>query len=154
MRSSGIYFLAAGLTCILIISFSCTTGMCFEETNAFLETSFYLESTGKLKAPDSLTLTGLGKDTARYNKAAGIQPALIPLNASAENCTYIIRINGVSDTISFLYTSWLHLISKECGYTYYHYLDTAYSTRNVIDTILIKQRNVTTLNDQNIFIYY
>jgi predicted nucleic-acid-binding Zn-ribbon protein len=154
MRSFRIYVSAAVLICVLIITFSCTPGMCFEETNAFLEASFYLESTGKAKAPDSLTLIGLGKDTARYNKVGGIQPALIPLNTSAENCSFMIKINGVSDTISFLYNSWLHMISKECGYTYYHSLDTVYSTRNIIDTILIKQKTITNLNDQNIQIYY
>jgi hypothetical protein len=154
MRSLSINILVAGLTGILLFSASCTPGSCFEETNAYLKTFFYLESTGKQKAPDSLTLYGLGKDTTRYMKATGIQPALIPLNASAENCTFIIRINGVTDTISFLYTSYPHLISKECGYTFYHSLDSVYTTKNIIDTILLKERSVTTLNVQNILIYY
>ena len=154
MRSFRINILFALLTGLLLISASCTPGSCFEETNAYLKAAFYLESTGKLKAPDSLTLYGIGKDTARYRKASGIQPALIPLNVSAENCVFIIRINGVNDTISFQYTSFLHLISKECGYTYYHSLDTVYCTKNIIDTILIKNSTVTTLNEQNIFIYY
>jgi predicted nucleic-acid-binding Zn-ribbon protein len=138
----------------LILSVSCTPGSCFEETNAYLKASFYLDSTGKLKAPDSLTLYGIGRDTARYKKASGIQPALIPLNASAEKCGFIIRINGVSDTLSFWYTSYPHLISKECGYTFYYKLDSVYTTRNIIDTILIEQRTVAILNEPNILIYY
>ena len=113
----------------LLMIVSCTPGSCFEETNAYLKASFH--STGKLKAPDSLTLNGLGKDTARYKKAVKVQPALIPLNPSEENCGFVIRINGITDTISFQYTTFVHLISKECGYTYYHYLDTVYSTRNI-----------------------
>jgi len=154
MRSLSINILVAGLTGMLLFTASCTPGSCFEETNSYVEASFYLESTGKLKAPDSLTLYGIGKDTARYKKARGVQPALIPLNASTEDCIFIIRINGVNDTMSFRYTSFPHLISKECGFTYYHSLDTVFSTKNIIDTILIRNHTVTTLNDQNLFIYY
>jgi predicted nucleic-acid-binding Zn-ribbon protein len=154
MRSFIINILSAGATFILLVLVSCTPQMCFEETNAYLKASFYLETTGKLQAPDSLTLIGAGMDTARYKKAARVQPALIPLNASAGDCVFLMKINGITDTISFQYTSYPHPISKECGYTFYHSLDSVFSTKNIIDTILIKQRTITTLNEQNILIYY
>lgn len=140
--------------CALFLSVTCVPGSCFEETNAYLKASFYMETTGKLVAPDSLTLYGIGKDSAIYKKASGIKQALIPLNISADECGFVIRINGINDTISFQYSSFPHLISKECGYTFYHILDSIHVTRNIIDTILIKERNVTTLNEPNIFIYY
>ncbi len=142
------------ILCVLALSVACTPGSCFEETNAFLKASFYLNSTGKPLAPDSLTLYGIGKDTARYKKTQGVKSALIPLDASARRCGFVIRINGVNDTISFAYSTFVHLISKECGYTYYHGLDSVVSTRNIIDTIQIKLRTITTLDAPNIFIYY
>ena len=140
--------------CALIMSVSCTPGSCFEETNAYLKASFYLQTTGKLAAPDTLTLILIGKDTARYNKALKVQPALFPLNPSEDNCGFLIRINGVTDTISFMYSTYTHLISKECGYTYYHHLDSVSTTKNIIDKIEIKQNTVTNLDGPNIFIYY
>ena len=138
----------------LFLSVSCTPGSCFEETNADLKASFYIDSTGKLTAPDSLTLYGLGIDSMKYKKASGVQPALIPLDASTANSTFVIRINGVHDTITFLYSTYVHLISKECGYTYFHNLDSVHSTRHIIDTIHIMLRSITTFNEPNISIYY
>jgi len=138
----------------ILLSFSCTPGACLEETDASVKASFYLESSGKLTAPDSITLFGIGSDSLRYKKALRIQPASIPLNAAVDKVGFVLRINGISDTINFLYSSYPHLISKECGYTYYHDLDSVYATRHIIDTILIKVKSVTTLNEPNIYIYY
>lgn len=147
--------LIAGISALII---SCAPEACFEETNAYLKASFYSysNSTIKLVAPDSLTLIGQGQTTKIYDKAGDVQPALLPLNASAVSCTYIIRINGLNDTIQFLYSSFPHLISKECGYTFYHTLDSypcAY-TQNNIDTILIINHAITTANEENIRIFY
>ena len=140
--------------CTLVLSVACAPGSCFEETNAYLKASFYLNSSGKATPPDSLTLYGIGKDSAIYKKTLRVQNALIPLDPSSRRCKFAIRINGVEDTISFSYSSFVHLISKECGYTYYHSLDSVLSTRHIIDTIQVKFRTITTLNEPNIFIYY
>jgi hypothetical protein len=131
---------------------SCAPSACFEETNSYLKASFY--SNENQLAPDSLSVSGLGQTTKIYDKARKIQPALLPLNASAGSCTFVIRINGVNDTIQFLYSSYPHLISKECGYTFYHTLDSHAFTKNNIDTILIINRSVTTANEENIRIFY
>ena len=138
----------------LLLTVSCTPGSCFEETNAYVKASFHLYSNRKMTAPDSLTLYGIGNDSVRYKKALRVQPAFIPLNASEEKCRFVIRINGITDTISFSYSTFVHLISKECGYTYYHNLDSVNSTLHNIDSIHINQRIVTNLNGTNITIYY
>jgi len=133
----------------------CTPEACFEETNAFLKASLYDNETQKVRPPDSLTLYGTGMETNKlYNKTRSVQPALFPLNSSAGECTFIIRINGITDTVSFRYTSYPHLISKECGYTFYHTLDTFFYTKNTIDYIYRNNNSITTLNEENIRIYY
>mgnify|MGYP001590654895 CR=1 FL=1 len=139
-----------GISALMI---SCAPEACFEETNAYLKASFYISNEEQV-APDSLTVFGLGQTTKIYNKAGNVQPALLPLNASAGSCIYIIRINGLNDTIQFLYSSYPHLISKECGYTFYHILDLPVYTQNNIDTILIINRSITTANEENIRIFY
>lgn len=134
---------------------SCVAGSCFEETESYVKASFYNDETGKLTPPDTLTLSGLNNDSLIYNRATGVQPALIPLNASTESCSFIIEINGVYDTIGFRYDSYPHLISKECGYTFYHHLDTAlYYSKNLIKKINTTNSTVTNLNVENIRIYY
>ena len=133
---------------------SCSPESCFEETESFLKASFY--NNGNLKAPDSLTVYGLNMETNKlYNKAGKVQPALFPLNSATNKCVFIIKINGITDTVEFRYSSYPHLVSKECGYTFYHNLDTdRIFTKNAILNINISKRNITTINEENIRIYY
>jgi hypothetical protein len=141
---------------VLIISISsCSPDACFEETNSFLKASLYLDQTKKLKAPDSLTLYGMNTSGGKiYDRASKIQPALFPLNPSSDTSTFVIRINGVADTIMFVYRSYPHLISKECGYTFFHDLDTLFYSKNIIDYIYRGSNRITTKNEENIRIFY
>jgi hypothetical protein len=134
---------------------SCSPEACFEETSSFLKATFYSNTTKEKAAPDSLTLFGMDMQTNKiYNKTVKVQPAQFPLNASADNCTFVIRINGIPDTIQFFYSSFPHLISKECGYTFYHTLDTFFYSKNTIDYIYRSSNKITTLNEENIRIFY
>ena len=149
------YFLPVVILAFFAALFvSCTPAACFEETNAFLKASLYLDSSKEKVAPDSLSLSGLGQPSKIYNRAAGVQPALFPLNASSSSSTFIITINGVYDTIEFHYSGFPHLISKECGYSVFHTLESHTYSQNNIDTILIINPNITTVNEENIRIFY
>jgi len=134
---------------------SCTPGSCFEETNAYVKATFILENTGKVAAPDSISLYGIGMDARTiYKKSRNVSPALIPLDASSEQCGFVIKINGVNDTISFTYSTYLHMLSKECGYTYWHTIETPVYTTNIIDKIAVNKNTITSLSEENIRIYY
>jgi hypothetical protein len=122
---------------------------------SYIKASFYDNATTKLLAPDSLTLYGLNNDSMIYNKSISVQPALIPLNSSTDSCTFVIQINGVNDTIVFKYSSYPHLISKECGYTFYHHIDTVRNyTKHLIKDIYTANSTITNLNVENIRIFY
>jgi hypothetical protein len=143
--------------CLILFLGSCTQGSCFEETESYLKASFFVKTTRT--APDSLTLYGLNNDSIIYAKSTNVQPALIPLNASNDSCIFVVIINGVTDTIEFKYSSSPHLISKECGYTFYHYLDTELNnpktrTYHAIKKISVSNKTITNLNVENIRIYY
>jgi hypothetical protein len=144
------------LSLLLTGFLSCTPLKCLDETEAYLKISFFKVSTEKLQAPDSLTVYGLNKASEKiYNKSTGVLQAHLPLNNSAEFSEFIIRINGISDTVKFIYSSFPHLISKECGYSFYHTLDTTriYS-KNEIKGMKVWNGNITNLNEENIRIYY
>lgn len=157
IRVRGSVFLIMFTSLLVLLSHNhCTPESCFEETNSFVKVIFYSDTTNNLAPPDSLTVYGIGVDTVRlYDKRANVQPALLPLDASDGNSVFVIRINGITDTITFNYTTYPHLISQECGYSFYHTIvdDPLYS-RNIIKEIITKNRNVTTLNEENISIYY
>jgi hypothetical protein len=155
MRHSTFNIYAILFAGILLLMISCTPGSCFEETTAFVKARMCIDSTGKAMSPDSLTLYGISKENNKiYNKNSGVSMVLFPLDASSESCGFVIKINGISDTIRFAYSSRPYLISKECGYTFYHTIDTPVFTRNIIDRVFFVTNAVTTLNEENIRIYY
>lgn len=143
------------LPALLVVTYSCTPLSCFEETEAFVKASFINNSTTKPQPPDSLTIYGVTMESVTlYNKSANVQPALLPLNSSTESCSLIVKINGVTDTVDIRYTSYPHLISKECGVSFYHNIDTIIHTKNIIDFIYITKGNITTVYEENIRIFY
>jgi hypothetical protein len=155
MKQRILFFIASLFTGIIFLQISCTPGSCFEETNAYVRVFFYSYGTGKTLPPDSLTVYGLNMSSEKiYDKAEKKQPALLPLNASSRDCSFIIKINGKADIVTFTYSSYPHLISKECGYTFYHAIDTPVYSKNIIKTIKVINNTVTTLHEENIRIFY
>ena len=151
-------FTVFSLLCITIIMFtyavSCVPQACLEDMDANVKASFYVTGTGKLQAPGKVTLYGLGRDTSKiYNEASDLQTIEIPLDAGSDTCRFIMIINGITDTVNFIYSSYPHLVTKECGYTYYHNLELIENTRSDVD-FLIKNREITTKNVENIHIFY
>lgn len=155
MRSYKIKILVAVIALSLLKIMSCTPESCFEETMAYVKATLYQSSTDKNAAPASFTLFGAGVDTNKiYDNSNSTMQALIPLNPSADSCTFVIVINSETDTLVFWYDSFAHLISKECGYTYFHSLDSLTLTTNAIDTVIINNIYVTTNDAENIRLYY
>lgn len=145
------------LSGLILILVTCTPESCFEETEPFVKASLYLTGGSKPQAPDSLTVYGLNMGTnLLYKKATGITIAHLPLNASSHECSYILKINGKTDTVKFRYSTYPYLVSKECGLTFYHdlYADSLTYTRHIIDSIYIRKNVITTLNEENIRIFY
>lgn len=147
--------LSAFFISVMMIIISCSPDSCFEDTEATVKASMYENTADKLIAPDSITLYGsdLGSDTI-YNKKTNVVKVLFPLNPVAESCSFIIRINGITDTITFEYTSYPHLISKACGYTYYFTIQKPKTTSNIIKKVTVTKNTITTMNEENIRIYY
>jgi predicted nucleic-acid-binding Zn-ribbon protein len=134
---------------------SCSLKSCLDATESQVNAGFYSKETGKALSPDSLTLYGMNMDTSKiYNKVLAPKTAQFPLYASDTSVKFIIRINGTDDTIEFRYNSYLHLISKECGYTYFYNLDTVIHSFNLIDSLSFPKKNITTASEENMRIYY
>jgi hypothetical protein len=133
---------------------SCLDISCTDETTAYVRAGFYSYSSKSPAVPDSLTLYGTGMALKVYNKSKITPPALIPLRDTTENVKFIFKINGTADTVEFIYWNYPHLISKECGYSMFHTVDTIIHTRNIIDSIARMNPNITTQNVENIRIYY
>jgi hypothetical protein len=155
MRTDNPGILTIIISGLFLLNLSCSPQSCMDETEALVKSSFFEYTSLEATAPDSLTLHGLEMDSLIYLKSAAVQTGKFPLNPSSDNCEFIIKINGITDTISFRYSSYPHLVSKECGYTFYHNLNTAPShTINIIDSISLINSKITTTNEENIQIFY
>ena len=139
---------------ILLLPGACLEISCIDETEAYVKAGFYSNATKNPAVPESLTLYGLNMDSAIYNKVKLTPPALLPLDDSSDVSTFVITINGIIDTIEFRYWSYPHLVSKECGYSMFHTVDTIFFTRHAIVSIAKKNNNITTSNVENISIFY
>jgi hypothetical protein len=147
-----------GLILLLVImelANSCTPQQCFENTDATVNGSFYKAGSDKPATADSITIYGIGKESTKiYDKAKNVTKISLPLNASTEKCGFVIKINNTVDTLRFSYSSYPHLISKECGISFYFYLDSYLVSGTKVDTIIIRNNNITTFNEENIRIFY
>ena len=57
----------------LVQLISCTPQACQEETQSLVKATLYINGTDRIKAPDSLTVFGLGMDTSKiYDKSLNI----------------------------------------------------------------------------------
>ena len=140
---------------IMVHLLSCSTGACFDVTEAKVKAGFYSKSTGLAQTPDSITLFGVGMDTATiYDKFLGLKTAEFPLYAESAESKFVLRINGMNDTVTFTHNHYTHLLSKECGYTFFFNLDTVIYSMNIIDSISVTKKSITTFNEENLRIFY
>ena len=151
----------SGLLCLIVLAliirllYSCTSSACLGETTAYLKAGFYQSGTGKPYTPDSVTVYGIGLNgNMLYNKATKLSSIWLPLDASSGTCGFIMKINNITDTLSFTYSGYPYLISKECGYTFFFNLDSCIWKGSIIDTINIRNKKITIFNDENIRIFY
>ncbi|MGQ9619514.1 MAG: DUF6452 family protein [Bacteroidales bacterium] len=143
------------LSIFLTILNFCTPQSCQEETETLVGASFYKTGTGKMEAPDTVTIYGIGKESSLlYNNAFKKSVLFLPLDAGNDKCFFIVKINSVTDTLSFIYTTFPHLISKECGYTYFHNITECNCTGNIIDTVIVMNKRITERNEENLRIFY
>jgi hypothetical protein len=148
-------FPLVALCFILKFTISCVPESCQENTQSLLNASFYKQGTIKTNPPDSLTISGLNNGNMKiYNRLLKAQTIQLPLDPSTDTCGFVIKLNTVTDTLFFIYSSYPHMISKECGFTFYHVLDSYIITGTTVDTILISNKNITTFNNENIRIFY
>lgn len=140
---------------MIILLDSCTPQSCQEETETLAGASFYKTGLGKMTAPDTVTVYGSGKEARPiYDKAVKKAVIFLPLNPSGEKCSFIIKINNLSDTLSLFYSTFPHLVSKECGYIFHHDITGYKYTTNIIDTVIVTNKRITARDVENLRIFF
>lgn len=136
-------------------SSGCTPESCYDETISGVKGGFYETGSGLNISADSLTVYGVGMESDLiYQNAKARKDLVLFLDPALQSCSFVVIINSITDTITFNYTSFPHLISKECGYTFFHTITSHTSTKNLIDTVLLRNPNITIPYEENIRIFF
>ena len=139
----------------VLFLYSCTPQPCYQTTVASVKADFFQTGTGKSLTADSVTLFALGRDTSKiYSQTTGLHLINIPLDPSSDSCRFYIKINQITDTITFYYTTYAHIVSKECGYTYYYRLTNPVRHDKLLPDYNTINAEITTINEENIRIFY
>ena len=150
-----IYFLF--VTGFCLIYFSCESEeSCEQSTVTALNAGFYSiqDSLPEAASVDGFTVYGIGRaDSLIYDQANSVSSFDLPLSSSCDTTGFVFTLGTETDTIRFLYYRELHLLSMECGFATYYYIERIDNTSNVIDSISVVNEKVTTGDDENIQIY-
>ncbi len=145
------------ITGFCLLFFSCESEeSCEQSTVSVLNAGFYSipDSLPESTSVDNLTVYGIGRaDSLIYDQASSVGSFVLPLSPSCDTTGFVLTLGAVTDTIRFLYSRELHMLSMECGFATYYYIERINNTTNTIDSVSVVNEKVTTGDDENIQIY-
>jgi hypothetical protein len=154
-----LYILAVVL-CIPVLDSSCTKeDFCINDVVAYLNIGFYTWQNGErmTKTIKKFTANGISSDSLIYNSKSNVKTIALPLSNRSDSSkfifTFIVEIPAeneedppvnqtFTDTIDFIYTRHMYLVSPLCGFAFNYNLLNSYSTHNYIDSVLIVNQHV------------
>lgn len=147
-------FLSPLFIALAIFNNSCTKESCNEDTEVLMRAVFYSSESGEELSIDSLDIYGLNIPDSVICSMSTLKNIDLPLNSSTSHCSFVIINGGRADTIEIYYESSLKLLSSACGYIYLHELEEVLYTTNDITNILITNKSVNPVNEENIQIFF
>ena len=145
------------ITGFCLLLFSCESNeSCEQSTVSLLNAGFYtiVDSIPESTKVNDFTVYGIGRaDSLIYDQSNSIGSFVLPLSPSCDTTGFVFNLGAETDTIIFLYSRELHLLSMECGFATYYYIERIDNTSNTIDSVIVVNEKVTTGDDENIQIY-
>ena len=140
------------LAIALISAVSCTSDSCDDTGEAPLLMSMQYTDSETATPVDSISVFGLGLEML-YDTVSTSSVSL-PLNPAEDQVSFGIRKGSVTDTLTIYYESTLTFLSKACGYSYIYKVSDIVFTTNIINNILIIDRNVKPGSTENLRAFY
>ncbi len=132
--------------------------ICNESKNVLLKTNLYTINNGVEQpfAATSFSLTVLNTTQPIYSNIAGLSSFLLPLNPAIDSIKYqiITSPTATADTLTILYSTNNVQLSAACGSLKMHKILRVGNTLNSIDSVRIKDAEVSNILKENIKIYY
>lgn len=154
----GIKYLLRIFFILLAIS-SCTADPCEYPDGVRTNIGFYSNDGRTLQDTliDSLKVYLLNDSlTVFYDgKSKKINNIALPLSMISDTSSFIMEFDsGIKDTLTFVYTQYLKLVSHECGFVNCYNITNYKASNNLIDSLWIRKDLVEYGNEENIKIYF
>jgi len=99
------------------------------------------------------TIYGLGRDSLIVDSVRTSR-VYAPLRKDADTTGFVMRFEGQQDTLYLAYTRRENFVSLACGCAIMASIDSVWSTHRFIDSLCIKNTNVTTATETHVSVYY
>ena len=141
---------------------SCNNGnRCYDSVDTLMVSSFSING---FKNIDSLVVKGVNRndvgDTLVNDRTSTLTKRYsLPLSLSADSTGFVLKLNGISDTLYLRHKMIIKFVSEFCGFAPNYVISGSRHTPG-IDSVKIIDPKVNTLstakatNDQNIIIYF
>lgn len=153
---TGIFCRASLILTVALMMLSCREE-CLYKPRSMAGVNFHsVENGSDRHVPvDTLSVYGIGReDSLLYSRRNNIRTISLPLNGNAEESGFVFTFNGKTDTIWFRYKVIPLFISIECGFVLNFDLLETRHTANIVDSVTIVIKEVTSFDDTNIRIYH
>lgn len=166
MRSRRKSELVAAIAAALIAATAtsgCNTAGCTDNRNSLPLAGFASSTTLRNISIDSVRIAGIGApgDSALNRPYQPTSSVYLPLRSTAQTTSFEFRYMqkqlaaiGLSDTLTFNYTSEPRFVSEECGAMYVYHITSLTHTRWMIDSVAILDSTITNLDIERIKIFY
>lgn len=150
------------ISLLLIVLGSCNDGdRCYESVDALMVTSFSING---FKQINSLVVKGVNRNDVGDTLVSDTTSTLtkrytLPLSLSIDSTGFVLKANGIKDTLYIRHTMILKFVSQNCGFAP-NYIISGFRYTAGIDSVKISDAKVNPksiekqTNDQNISIYF
>ena len=150
-------------THIFLLLFMFLACACGDESSDFclsnqqsVQAGFYssYQTTDTDSSVSNVFIYSTGVDSILYDDAT-VSDVYLPLSMGSDTSKFIVEINDLKETISFVHQKELNFVSGECGFVFSFYLDTVmYSDVSFIDSVAIDYDEIVyNENLENVKIY-
>ena len=139
----------------------CNTSGGLENQSALPRAGFYASRSGQTISIDSIAVWGVGSpgdSLLAYGRASSV---LMPLRSTSDEATFCFHYlqksvsdARLNDTLKISYSSTPKFISEECGAMYFHTVTSVTCTTHLIDSVAIKDADVTNFDKETLRIYF
>ncbi len=140
----------------IILIYACTdetTDFCLSNQQS-VQAGFYSSYTFKDSSVSDVVIYSVDVDSITYDTVT-VSDVFLPLNMLIDTSKFIVEINSLKDTVSFVHQKELNFVSGECGFVFSFYLDTVlFSDNSFIDSIAVDNNEIIyNENFENVKIY-